>query len=336
MFIEEDIEGYTIQIPLTFSGYRYLTTLGKGMFACVVLVENIRTNEKFACKIISREKMEKDNLIIRLEEELRILEHIKHPAIVDIYRIIYQEKLIMIIMEFCSGGEMLQKVTQGPTIRESEICRYAMQILSAINYLHQRDIMHRDIKLENIMIDQNGDAKLIDFGLSEAFGEQNLKTHCGTLLYMAPEIICQHEFDGKAVDIWAFGIVIYVMVTRCFPWKSTTDEGVIDEIIDTEIFFPNFISPVISAILHRSLAKDPSKRATAQELITLISSYSTTKGISMHGSKTHYNGELLLMAKKRRQPAKLLIKPHKSVDIPFLKVPKPIQPSFTFDQIQKF
>lgn len=337
MFIEESIEGYKIEIPLAFSGYRYLTTLGKGMFAVVVLVENIKTLEKFACKVISREKMQKENLIIRLEEELRILEHVKHPSIAEIFKIIYQEKLIMVIMEYCPGGEMLQKVIHGPSIRETEIIKYAMQILSALNYLHQRDIMHRDVKLENIVLDQKGDAKLIDFGLSEAFGNEFLRTHCGTLLYMAPEILCEHEFDGKKVDIWAFGIVIYVMVTRCFPWKSSSDEDVMQEILESEIYFPNFVSPVISEILHRCLVKDPTKRATAQELIGIISSFSVSKGINKATSKTHYNGELLLLAKKRRQPAnKILIKPHKSVDIPFVRIARPgMQSNLTFEQTFK-
>lgn len=332
MFVEENIDGFVIEIPLTFSGYRYLTTLGKGMFACVVLVENIKTNERFACKVMSREKMIQDHLFMRLEEELRILEHIKHPSIVEIYQIIYTEKLIMVVMEYCPGGEMLQKVLSGPTLRETEILKFAMQILSAIHYLHTRDITHRDIKLENIMLDQKGDAKLIDFGLSEAMKRPHLNTHCGTLLYMAPEIFLQPEFDGKPVDIWAFGIVLYVMITRCFPWKATEDNQVVKEIVESDIMFPNFITPVLVEVLKRCLAKIPTERATAAELISLISSSNMTKGFNRFASRTHYNGELLLNTKKRKLPSsKILIKPHKSVDIHFFtKLPKSNSATLTF------
>ncbi|EAY19611.1 protein kinase, putative [Trichomonas vaginalis G3] len=205
----------------------------------------------------------------------------------------------MVIQEYCSGGEMFTKVRTGPNIRESEIIRYSLQIISAINYLHTRNIMHRDIKLENIVLDNNGDAKIIDFGLSEVVNDVNLKTHCGTLIYMAPEMLSQRQFDGKAVDIWAIGICIYAMVTRTFPWKSTTDEELLHEIIQADIFFPNFVCPTISELLHGTLVKNPSERAPAAELISIISRSALPRGISKYASKTHYNDEILLAKRKR-------------------------------------
>ena len=266
----EYIGSYEVRIPRVFKGLEYKRTIGKGTFAVVILCEVISTHEKVACKVCSRELLEKEDVLLKFEQELRILERLHHPNIVQIKSIIYLEKLIIISMEYCSMGELFLKATTNINFEEYLIIHYAQQILSALKYIHSIGVCHRDIKLENIVIDANDNAKLIDFGLCrEGAKECLMNTFCGTLAYIPPEVIMYAQYDGKAADIWSLGIAIYVLACGHFPWQQTDEKGIVKEIISGVYSIPYYLSPVLRDLLEKMLVFDPNNRWTAEQLLTL-------------------------------------------------------------------
>ena len=268
--IIETIGSYELKIPRVFRGLQYKRTIGKGTFAVVILCEIISTHERVACKVCSRELLEKEHVLLRFEQELRILDRLHHPNVVEIKSIIYLEKLIVIAMEYCPMGELFLKATANISFDEYQILHYAEQILSALKYIHSIGVCHRDIKLENIVLDEFDNAKLIDFGLCREGAKDNLmNTFCGTLAYIPPELIMNKEYDGKAADIWSLGIAIYVLACGHFPWQHTDEKSIMKEIVSGQYSIPFYVSPLIRELLEKMIVLDPAKRWTAEELLTL-------------------------------------------------------------------
>ena len=186
--------------------------LGEGAFGSVRLGVNRQTGEKVAIKILEKNRLKSEDKC-RIQREIKILKKLRHPNIVHLYSIIETEKQILIIMEYIQGQELFHYILLKKKISEEEACYYFSQIVSAVEYLHNLKIAHRDIKSENILIDQNTKRiKLIDFGLSNTYGDKDegiLSTSCGSPLYAPPEMLKGEIYKGNSIDIWSIGVVLY-------------------------------------------------------------------------------------------------------------------------------
>ena len=150
---------------------------------------------------------------------------------------------------------------------EIECAKIFVQIMSAIEYIHSQDIAHRDIKLENILIDQRtGTVKLIDFGFS-CFSKERLKIFCGTPSYMSPEIVSKKEYFGGPADVWACGVLLFTLLCGTFPFKSVTTEKELFRKINRGIFNisvgPQHMSAEAKDLIKEMLTVDPTERPTA-------------------------------------------------------------------------
>ena len=135
-------------------------------------------------------------------------------------------KYVIIVMELVNGGSLygLLKRQEGRRLKEDEAKRVFKQVVEAIRYCHNRCITHRDIKLENVLLDEQNNIKTIDFGFSTCIpNEKKVKIFCGTPSYMAPEIVQKTEYRGPPADIWALGVLLFTMLCGCFPYKGSTD-----------------------------------------------------------------------------------------------------------------
>ena len=204
-----------IRIPSSVGRYRILRQIGKGGFAVVVQAVDTKTNQFVAIKIVSRQEIQRQNNMIYLENELRLCSRFDHPSIVKVFDIIYEEDIIMIVMEYFHNGDLQSLISQGILLSFDECVRISYKILDALAYLHKRGICHRDIKPGNILFDDSFNPKLIDFGLAKENADV-LSTYCGTLWYIAPEIVKNSEYDGRKADIWAFGVTLHLLSTGCF------------------------------------------------------------------------------------------------------------------------
>ena len=168
-------------------------------------------------------------LINLLIKEINIQKILFHPYLTQMYCVIEKTENIFIITEYCSKGDIISYLLDNDTFDESSACKIFQQIISSLEYLHKNNICHRDIKPENILLTENLDAKLSDFGLSKFFKKNELlNTSCGSPIYAAPEMLQGKSYDGTKIDIWSLGISLYMMISGELPF-SVDDENDINK-----------------------------------------------------------------------------------------------------------
>lgn len=166
-----------------------MRTLGKGSFGKVKLALHTPSGEKIAIKILEKEMIKKDEDLMRIRREIKILSQVRHPNIVQLYEVIETSKYFFFLMEFAEQGELAEYIETRNKLSEDEAAKFFVQLVSAIQYLHKLGCAHRDVKPSNILVDWKGDLKLIDFGLGNEYGQdERLKTACGSPCYAAPEV----------------------------------------------------------------------------------------------------------------------------------------------------
>ena len=199
-----------ISEPLTerhnglISNYLIGKDIGKGAYAVVKYAIHKPTNRKVAIKIYEKSKFIEPNRLKNAQREIQILHKINHPNILKLYESIETEEYIYLVLELVTGSSLQDYAKRHPDRRleESEACRIFYQLIQALEYCHSNNITHRDIKFENILLDQMNNVKLIDFGFSTNFpNDQKTRLFCGTPSYMAPEIVSRIEYHGPPVDI---------------------------------------------------------------------------------------------------------------------------------------
>ena len=244
--------------------------LGEGAFGSVRLGINKQTGEKVAIKILEKSKITKYEDKLRIEREINILKKLRHPNILHLYSIIETEKQILLITEYIKGQELFQYILLKKRLSEEEACFYFSQIVSGIEYLHKLKIAHRDIKSENIIIEQNTKLiKIIDFGLSNTYGdkdEEMLRSSCGSPLYAAPEMIKGDIYKGSTVDIWSMGVVLYYMICGCFPFQEEDNSKLFKKIIQGKYTIPMHVSTQGRELLYKLLEVNPRKRINISQI----------------------------------------------------------------------
>ncbi|KAJ1931213.1 Serine/threonine-protein kinase, partial [Linderina pennispora] len=177
----------------------------------------LQPRERFTTK--DRERRE--NKDIRIVREVAINRLLHHPNICVLHDVIVHPNHYYIFQELVSGGQMLDYIISHGRLKEKHARKFARQIASAIDYCHRNSIVHRDLKIENILISANGNIKLIDFGLSNLYSPRShLSTFCGSLYFAAPELLNAQPYTGPEVDLWSFGVVLYVLVCGKVPFDD--------------------------------------------------------------------------------------------------------------------
>ena len=182
--------------------YRIGKEIGEGTFGKVKLATHSITQENVAVKILEKSKISEASDIDRITREIYILKIIRHPNIIQLYEIIENSKKIYLVMEYASGGELFDYISNNGKLTEQEACKFYQQLVSGIEYLHNLNIVHRDLKPENLLLDYNKNIKIVDFGLSNIYkANELLKTSCGSPCYAAPEMIANKKYIPLCVDI---------------------------------------------------------------------------------------------------------------------------------------
>ncbi|KAM5319181.1 serine/threonine-protein kinase SIK3 isoform 5-T5 [Glossophaga mutica] len=253
-------------VPARIGYYEIDRTIGKGNFAVVKRATHLVTKAKVAIKIIDKTQLDEENLK-KIFREVQIMKMLCHPHIIRLYQVMETERMIYLVTEYASGGEIFDHLVAHGRMAEKEARRKFKQIVAAVFFCHCRNIVHRDLKAENLLLDANLNIKIADFGFSNHFTPgQLLKTWCGSPPYAAPELFEGKEYDGPKVDIWSLGVVLYVLVCGALPFDGSTLQNLRARVLSGKFRIPFFMSTECEHLIRHMLVLDPSKRLSMEQI----------------------------------------------------------------------
>ncbi|XP_048593544.1 CBL-interacting serine/threonine-protein kinase 17-like [Brassica napus] len=246
--------------------YELGRTLGEGNSAKVKLATDIVSGQSFAVKIIDKSRTSRLNVPFQIKREIRTLKVLKHPNIVRLHEVLASKTKIYMVLECVTGGDLFDRIVSKGKLSETEGRKMFQQLIDGISYCHNKGIFHRDLKLENVLLDANGHIKITDFGLSavsQHFREDGLlHTTCGSPNYVAPEVLANKGYDGAASDIWSCGVILYVILTGCLPFDDTNLAVLCRKIFKGDPPIPRWLSSGAKTMIKRMLDPNPVTRIT--------------------------------------------------------------------------
>lgn len=249
--------------------YEILQKIGEGSFGQVKIVKHkISSNKRVAKTLLITPEFNTEKLL----EEANILKNLDHPNIIHIYEIIADSRSVNIIMEYCTGGELFERIRKMKKFSETTAASYLTDIVLAIKYCHEANIVHRDLKPENILFESaNLDArlKIIDFGTSQyLYPTAKLNKFIGSSYYVAPEVL-ENYFDEKC-DVWSIGVIFYIMLSGVPPFNGKSDPEIFKNIRTEEVGFKEPIWKNVTEeakdLIRKMLVKDPVRRVSIHEV----------------------------------------------------------------------
>ncbi|NP_001120549.1 hormonally up-regulated neu tumor-associated kinase homolog [Xenopus tropicalis] len=264
----------TFQHTKRVGSYLIGRKLGEGSFAKVREGLHVGTGEKVAIKVIDKKKAKKDTYVTKnLRREGQIQQMIRHPNITQLLDILETENSYYLVMELCTGGNLMHKIYERKRIEEHEARKYIRQLILAVEHLHRAGVVHRDLKIENLLLDENNNIKLIDFGLSNCAGilgyTDPFSTQCGSPAYAAPELLARKKY-GPKVDVWSIGVNMYAMLTGTLPFtvEPFSLRALYQKMVDKDMNpLPTHLSPAAISFLRSLLEPDPLKRPNIQQAL---------------------------------------------------------------------
>ncbi|KAK6635568.1 hypothetical protein RUM43_007534 [Polyplax serrata] len=270
------------EVTLNSRGYRLVKKLGEGSYAKVYLSEYhpVGSNQtpadhktQLACKIIDTTKAPRDFVRKFLPRELDILVKLNHPHIIHVHSIFQRRSKYFIFMRFAENGDLLDFVLKNGAIVESQARVWLRQMSLGLQYLHELEIAHRDLKCENVLITSNYNVKLADFGFAryvvDAKGRRILsETYCGSLSYAAPEILRGTPYNPKISDLWSLGVILYIMLNKAMPFDDTNIKRLYEQQTNKKW---KFRAKVENALTEQ-----------AKKLVTLMLEPDVTKRLNMY------------------------------------------------------
>ena len=233
-------------------------------------VLNILISRSVVVKIIEKNSLEDAIWEQFVPREVDTICRIEHPHIIRTHEIIRTEVQVFIVMEMANGGNLCDYIAKKKSLQEYVVRRLFGEITSALKYLHNKLIYHRDLKSENVLLDGNIRAKLADFGFSRktSSSKQKLETYCGSLLFAAPEIVRNRPYEGATSDIWSLGVILYSMLIGALPFSEEEICQIDGENISELIHFPRWprVSPVADTLIRQLLVYIPEARLKLSEI----------------------------------------------------------------------
>uniref|UniRef100_A0A8C2WVQ4 non-specific serine/threonine protein kinase n=1 Tax=Cyclopterus lumpus TaxID=8103 RepID=A0A8C2WVQ4_CYCLU len=232
--------------------YRLLKTIGKGNFAKVKLAKHTLTGREVAIKIIDKTQLNPTSL----------------QKVLKLFEVIETEKTLYLVMEYASGGEVFDYLVAHGRMKEKEARAKFRQIVSAVEYCHQKRIVHRDLKAENLLLDADMNIKIADFGFSNEFTlGSKLDTFCGSPPYAAPELFQGKKYDGPEVDVWSLGVILYTLVSGSLPFDGQNLKELRERVLRGKYRIPFYMSTDCENLLKKLLVLNPGKRGSLQQIM---------------------------------------------------------------------
>ncbi|URD74899.1 abscisic acid-inducible protein [Musa troglodytarum] len=251
--------------------YEVLRDIGSGNFGVAKLVRDVRTKELFAIKLIERgQKIDE-----HVQREIMNHRSLRHPNIVRFKEVLLTPTHLAIVMEYAAGGELFERICNAGRFSEDEARFFFQQLISGVSYCHSNQICHRDLKLENTLLDGSTAPrlKICDFGYSKSSVlHSQPKSTVGTPAYIAPEVLSRREYDGKIADVWSCGVTLYVMLVGSYPFEDPEDprnfRKTLGRILSVQYSIPDYVrvSRDCRHLLSRIFVANPEQRITVPEI----------------------------------------------------------------------
>ncbi|KAK9742641.1 hypothetical protein RND81_03G187700 [Saponaria officinalis] len=251
--------------------YEMVKDIGSGNFGTAKLARDKSTNEMFAVKLIERgEKIDE-----HVQREIMNHSSLKHPNIIRFKEVLLTPTHLAIVMEYAAGGELFERISNAGKFREDEARFFFQQLISGVSYCHSVQICHRDLKLENTLLDGSPvpRVKICDFGYSKSSVlHSQPKSAVGTPAYIAPEVLAKREYDGKIADVWSCGVTLYVMLFGAYPFEDPDDpknfRKSLVRILGAQYSIPDNVPISLECrhLITRIFIANPEKRITIPEI----------------------------------------------------------------------
>ncbi|XP_027029737.1 serine/threonine-protein kinase SIK2 isoform X2 [Tachysurus fulvidraco] len=252
--------------PVRVGFYDIERTLGKGNFAVVKLARHRITKTEVAIKIIDKTQLDSVNLE-KIYREVKIMKMLDHPHIIKLYQVMETKNMLYLVTEYAKNGEIFDYLAKHGRLSEPEARRKFWQILSAVEYCHNRNVVHRDLKAENLLLDGHMNIKIADFGFANFFQPgKPLATWCGSPPYAAPEVFEGQQYEGPQLDIWSLGVVLYVLVCGALPFDGPSLPVLRQRVLEGRFRIPYFMTEDCEHLIRRMLVLDPFKRLSVAQI----------------------------------------------------------------------
>ncbi|KAI9474609.1 kinase-like domain-containing protein [Coemansia mojavensis] len=264
-----DPYAYTYEKLTTFAIKRLV---GTGSYGMVYKAEHLPSKTNVALKytqIKTGNDKQSQRHNKRIEREIKLMSLLRHPNIARLYDVIQTPNQVIMVMEYISGQQLLTYIQRCGYLKEKEAASIFRQIISAIDYMHRNCIVHRDLKLGNIMLDHHtNQIRIIDFGFADTFEwDHQLDTFCGSPCYASPEIINGIKYTGPEVDIWSIGVVLYCMLCGTLPFDGKSDKEISAKIARGKFIIPATMSIEAQDLLKQMLTVNPAQRIAMDGII---------------------------------------------------------------------
>ena len=249
--------------------YKIIRVLGEGSYGTVHLATPVLCNKLVAIKCFDKLKIMDISGTEKVIQEIHIMKSVNHPGVVKLFEVFEDERNYYLVMECAQGGDLMREVRRRKRFAEEDFKPLLRQIVRSLHHLHSNCILHRDVKLDNVLLAENNQIKLCDFGISIKMKKRKRITeHIGTPAYMAPEIVMGDEFIDFQSDVWSLGILSFIALTGRGPFKGKNIDDLQQNILNSQPNFPKevHLSSEMRSLIDGMLCKDPESRLTLREV----------------------------------------------------------------------
>ncbi|KAK8548897.1 hypothetical protein V6N13_054335 [Hibiscus sabdariffa] len=251
---------------LELGNYVLGKTLGEGSFSKVKLGSNLHSGLPFAFKILDKSILTQLNIANKIKREIAILKMLKHPNVVRLHEVLASKTKIYMVLEYATGGDLYAKIASKGKLSEDEGRKLFHQLIHGVSFCHDQGVFHRDLKLENVLIDGKGNIKITDFGLSalaQHLREDGLlHTTCGSPNYVAPEVLARRGYHGATSDIWSCGVILFTILAGYRPFEDRNISILYRKLLKGDMKVPKGLSPGARRLIRRMLDPNPRTRIT--------------------------------------------------------------------------